>query len=138
MSVITLDAPFVTLAGSNLNVVNFSSPHPFDFENGQVLAACSEERSKALSMGSNDVTTERVLPNGKTLEVVTKRFVLTDECRDELYRLQNDVNVDVILVPFPTLQCVQELGLMGSLDKVATIFLVDRIKKLISTRRFCR
>ena len=119
-------------------MVNFSSPHAFNFESGQVLDACSPERSKALSMGSDDVITTTTLPNGKVMDVVTKKFTMTDTIRHELNFLQEDVNVDVILVPFPTLQALQESGEMAKFTKVATIFVVDRVTKAISVKRFCR
>lgn len=127
-------APRLTL-DSNLCVVNFSSPHAFDFENGQSLAACSPERCKAMSMGSADVIAPKTLPTGKVFEAVSKSFTLTDELVGELKELQNDVTVDIILVPFPLLQALQEQGLPR--DKVATVFVVDRVSKKISTRRFC-
>ena len=130
-------APFVTLT-SGLNVVNFSSPHPFNFESGQVLDACSPERAQDLSMGSDDVITPTSLPNGKSMEVVTKRFSMTNVMFVELDRLQNNVNVDVILVPFPTLQALQMSGEIAEYTKVATIFVVDRVSKAISVTRFCR
>jgi hypothetical protein len=131
------NAPSITLT-SGLNVVNFSSPHPFNFESGQVLEACSAERSKALSMGSDDVITSTTLPNGKVMDVVTKKFTLTDTVRQELDILQDDDNIDVILVPFPTLQCLQASGEIEKLTKVATIFVVDRVSKAISVSKFCR
>lgn len=138
MSTLTVEnAPSLTLT-SGLNAVNFSSPHPFNFESGQVLEACSSERAKALSMGSDDVITPMTLPNGKVMDVVTKRFTMTDTIRHELDILQDDVDVDVILVPFPTLQCLQESGEIAQYTKVATIFVVDRVSKAISVQRFCR
>ena len=139
MSTLTVEnAPSLTLSGSGLNVVNFSSPHPFNFESGQILEACSAERAKALSMGSDDVITPTTLPNGKVMDVVTKKFTMTDTIRHELDFLQDDVDVDVILVPFPTLQCLQESGELAKFTKVATIFVVDRVSKAISVKRFCR
>ena len=128
----------MSLQGSNLNVVNFSSPHTFNFESGQVLDACSAERAKLLSMGSDDVITPTTLPNGKVVEVVTKRFTMTDDIRNELDLLQDTVDVDVILVPFPTLQCLQQSGEVAKYTKVATIFVVDRVSKAISVSKFCR
>lgn len=139
MSTLTVEAaPSMNLQGSNLNVVNFSSPHPFNFESGQVLEACSAERAKLLSMGSDDVIDLVSLPNGKLIEWVTKRFAMTDDIRRELDLLQNDVGIDVILVPFPTLQCLQQSGEISKYTKVATIFVVDRVSKAISVSKFCR
>jgi len=130
-------APSMTLS-SGLNVVNFSSPHPFNFESGEILSGCSPERSRALSMGSDDVTKSTTLPNGKVVELVTKRFTMTEGILRELYLLQNNIHVDVILVPFPTLQGLQASGEIGMFSKVATIFVVNRETKAISNSKFCQ
>jgi len=89
-------------------------------------------------MGSDDVTKSLTLPNGKVIELVTKRFTMTEGILRELYLLQNNIHVDVILVPFPTLQGLQASGEIGMLSKVATIFVVNRETKAISNSKFCQ
>ncbi len=130
-------APSITLS-SGLNVVNFSSPHPFNFDSGEILPGCSPERSRALSMGGDDVTKTQTLRNGKVVELVTKRFTMTEGILRELYLLQNNVHVDVILVPFPTLQGLQRLEKIGMFSKVATVYVVNRETKAISNSKFCQ
>jgi hypothetical protein len=41
--------PLITL-NSGLTVANFSSGHTFTFDTGEVLAACSPKRARALSL----------------------------------------------------------------------------------------
>jgi hypothetical protein len=129
-------APSLTLSGSNLTVVNFCSPHQFDFDNGDALPPCSTERVKALSLGSADKISEKVLPSGKMISLVSKVFILTDAILSELKALEDDVQVDVVLVPFPLLQALQQGGHGLFYSKPATVS-VDRLSKMASSTHFC-
>ena len=129
-------APSLTLSGSGLTVVNFCSPHQFDFDNGDALPPCSTERVKALSLGSADKTEEKTLPSGKRISLVSKVFILTEAILGELKVLEDDVQVDVVLVPFPLLQALQQGGYGLFFSKPVTVS-VDRLSKKASSTHFC-
>lgn len=134
----TIDvAPTLLLPESGLVVVNFSSPHPFNFEGGVNLDACSPERAKALSLGSKDLVTDETLPSGKVYSKVTKVFDLTEAILSECRAFQDDPEVDIVLIPFPMLQCLQQQG-DARFTKFCTIFVQDRVTKAISQSKFCR
>lgn len=133
----TSEAPVVSL-GSGLMVANFGSPHQFDFEDGSTLERCSQERVEAVSLRNGDTEVTGTLPNGKSVTIISKRFILTNTIVRELTALQDDVNVDVILVPFPLLDALRQAGELENYSKVATVYSVDRQTKKVSTSKFCR
>lgn len=129
--------PTATLT-TGLVVGNFSSPHSFTFEDGTVLAGCSAERCKALSLA--EVEAESPFP-GKAGErgviAITPRFTLTDVVRQELLQAHADIQGGVVLVSFPTLSALKAEGVLDQYLAVGTIK-ADRTTKLVSTTKFCR
>ena len=136
MSIATMsDAPVVTLS-NGLRVANFSSPHPFNFTDGTVLAPCEPDRVKAGSL--DRVDQESPFPGLLGVTAVVPKFRLNDALREELRRLQVATDVDVVLVPFPVLEAIREDGCYEELTKAATICVADRQTKAIFIDRFCR
>jgi hypothetical protein len=121
-------APVVRLAASGLTVANFSSAHPFHFDTGEVLPACSEARCKALSLVEN----HREEPHPRGWVDVHIEYLMSEEVLRELYLVCNDPKHDVVLVPLPVL-----LAAKGRFRKVRGCRIEDRVKKLVSSTKFC-
>jgi hypothetical protein len=149
MTTTTIEAAPVVHLSNGLRVVNFSSPHPFNFVDGSELAACSKDRSKALELGrKGDI--ERPWQNalhavkGEVL-AVTPVFSITPAVEAELDALQECWDVDIILVPFPVLQLLREQSIgqdwphaMDRFSKVGTVIMADRITKAAAIDKFGR
>lgn len=130
-------APVVTLS-SGVRVANFSSPHPFQFDDGSVLPGCSPERANALMLHAEEVESPTRLAGVLDIELL---FMMSDAVRDELGRLVIRDDSDVILVPLPVMHAVKESDpgfRLAALSKARTCRVVDRVAKTISSTRFCR
>lgn len=138
-----MDMPIVTL-GSGLRVANFSSPHSFIFVTGEVLAACSPERARALMLEVG----EREVVNPKGFTDIRLEFLMSDAVGQELEKLLGCyTDFDVLLVPLPVLQAIRACdvaaGGMGSdkwhrMTRFARVCRVaDRVAKTIYGDRFC-
>jgi len=123
-------APVVTLAGG-ARVANFSSPHPFTFDDGSILPACESDRVHSLML--SQVESER--PGIAGTVDIDLRFDLTDEVKSAIDDLNGDENVDIILVPFPVLSALKDAGV--PLGKARVCRVVDRTAKTISAVKFC-
>ena len=103
------------ILGSGLRIVNFSSPHPFTFDTGEILEACPPEMSRELSLqqeeeiawdhpdGTKDIRMSFKMSEGvkKALEALVP-FCESDE--DSRRRsLQRGMRT-IVLVPFPVLE----------------------------------
>ena len=128
--------PKVTLS-NGLCVVNFSSPHDFAFEDGNVLAACDPSITRALSLQRTEDIDIRIC-NGVEVEWVQIQFLITSDIMTALNYLQGDDSIDVVIIPFPVLDAIRNIGQLYLYDKCGTIYTVDRVSKTISTTRFCR
>jgi hypothetical protein len=149
MTTTTIEAAPVVHLSNGLRVVNFSSPHPFNFVDGSVLSACSKERSTALELGRKDSEVAWHNPlqavKGEIL-AVTPGFLLTDKVEDELTTLEGWWDIDIILVPFPVIQLLREHAiarqefpsLMARYSKAATVIMADRITKAAAIDKFGR
>ena len=141
MTTTITEAPAVNLS-NGLRVVNFSSPHPFNFVDGVELPACSKERSSALNMG-REKDIEVPWPNqlhavSGPILAVTPVFTMTPAVEAELVELQESWDVDIIMVPFPLLQLLREQDLLGRFNKAATVIMADRITKAAAIDKFGR
>jgi hypothetical protein len=124
------DAPIVILA-SGATVANFSSAHPFTFDDGSTLQGCTAARCRELMLHSAEE--ETINPGGWV--DIELRFVMSEAVKLELERLQGREDVDVILVPFPVLSAVKEAGL--PVGKCRTVRMADRVSKTAHSDRFC-
>ena len=133
-------APVVSLS-NGLRVMNFSSPHPFTFEDGTVLPACDEARSRALSMDREDEESAWAGPlfnvTGK-VAAVKPVFRLNAETLAALVDGEESWDVDIVMVPFPLLQAVRAEGYDAKFAKIATVIMADRITKAAAIDKFGR
>ena len=132
---------FKTVRLSNQLIVgNFSSPHPFTFDDGSVLDAVSDYDSMRLKVTFIEtIVQERVEPAHKT---VSLDFSLTKDVLEEMEiweKMWKHNDVDVVLCP---LVMIQALKANSNADSVAdktpfrAVRLKDRIKKLASIDTF--
>lgn len=143
-----IEAPCVNLT-NGLRVANFSSPHSFNFEDGTILPACDEERSKVLAMDRAD-DVEMTWPGPTygvvgTILAVRPVFGLTYVVLKALADLQESWDVEVVLVPFPLLSALRDRGMLDAakdnwpaFTKVGTVIMTDRITKTAAIARFGR
>ena len=132
-----VSAPGVTLS-NGVSVVNFSSPHPFNFEDGSVLEACSKERVVLGTLDREDEESPFGIGRMVVVTAVRPVFKVTELIMDELERLNSDPEIDVILTPVPVVDALRQQGDLSRLYKVATVCVKDRISKEIFIDRFCR
>jgi len=129
-------APLVRLVTSGLTVANFSSAHPFHFDTGEVLPACSEARCLALSLEEHHTEWENHL-QGWTEVSIDYRMSSTVE--DELVSLEENKDIGLILVPLQVLLCVRRCVAFPHprRTKIRACRIEDRVKKLVSSTKFC-
>jgi prephenate dehydrogenase len=126
----------VAVLKSGMTVGNFSSPHPFTFEDETVLQGCDAERCKALSLREEEVEAPFLGDARKYgVTAVTPKFGITDEVRSAL--VQASYEADLVLISFPTLSALKEAGELENFLSVCTIR-ADRLTKKVSTTKFCR
>lgn len=135
------DLPCIQLS-SGLVVANFSSPHSFAFATGEVLEACSEERSKRGELGCKEIESRYLSSVRKWIDIEIS-FSLSESCSTmlwEAFDLSQDGRIDVCLVPLPVLQILRTIytGPIGIRNTpFRCIRTADRIKKTIYPDRFC-
>lgn len=131
-----MSAPTLKLS-NGLTVVNFSSPHPFQFDTGETLAACEADRSRALSLNVTESPEETEI-RGIPVTVVRLTWHLSDEVRAELQRLEAQEDIDVVLVALPVMEALRASGELDGFKKVFVIRSADRVTKTIFSSKFCR
>jgi hypothetical protein len=125
-------APVVTLE-NGLRIANLSSPHPFQFEDGTVLPACSEFRCKELSAIVTEEVAEAETAGGTKFQVLDLGFELGEVLELELRHLSVRDDIDVILGPLPIVQAAK-----GYYPKLFSVRMADRVKKVACCGKFCR
>lgn len=98
-------APRATLT-NGVRVVNFSSPHSFEFEDGTTLRACGPERVLDLPLRRD----ETIISNHGPWSTIRVGFLPTETVWDELLLLAQDDTVDIILVPRVMLDALRAAG----------------------------
>ncbi|OGM08836.1 hypothetical protein A2Z67_02405 [Candidatus Woesebacteria bacterium RBG_13_36_22] len=128
----------ITLS-SGLRVGNFSSPYAFEFEDGTILPAIDDITAKLGTLDRDD----EIVQIGKIYSTIHPVFKLNNMIEFELDQWINvflDDKVDIVIVPLPVLQAMQsDKGWKSSILSLPfrTIYIVDRIKKIISINKFC-
>lgn len=118
-------------------VGNFSSPHPFTFEDGSVLPAVSEREAERLKIEF----IEAPVIGGHEGDV-SLRFVLPSEVITEIadwVEVYNKKEVDIVFCPLPMIVAMRDeyserFMLTGPFRAIR---LEDRIKKLASITKQC-
>tara|TARA_B100000131_G_C17981845_1_gene558966 strand:+ start:199 stop:651 length:453 start_codon:yes stop_codon:yes gene_type:complete len=140
--------PAITL-NNGLTVVNYSSPHPYTFDTGEVLPACDADLVRKHSLIEEHEESKN--SNG-WIDVRIKDEIQNIQL-ESLAMIARDPNVDVILVPFRVQCALRDLVLWGDehrdvifdvLDnqllnqKIRVCRIEDRINKLVSSTKFCK
>lgn len=123
------EAPIVVLK-NGIRIANFSSPHSFTFDDGTVLPACSAERANSLMLN----TIENESFNGKWTDV-DLTFAMSQEVSDEIARLEQSDEIDIILVPFPVLEAMKKRSL--PIVKCRVCRVANRVTKVLHSDKFC-
>lgn len=128
--------PVVTLA-SGVRVANFSSPHPFHFDDGTTLGACTGDRARELMLDSAEDSA--LSECGRWIDV-RLAFRLSEVVAKALNDMAS-LDVDIILVPLPVMTAVMasdETRINERvLHRLRTCRVADRVTKTISATRFC-
>lgn len=141
----------ITKLSNGLRVANFSSPHPFTFEDGSVIPAVNDIDSQRLKVDF----IETVIPNEMAVgfdtdiyKTISLNFGLSDDVQEEMdkwHKLWQVRKVDIVLCCLPMIQ-----GLSSNPENIHNPFyghnlinspfrairMKDRIKKLISIDTF--
>jgi len=88
---------------TGLVVANFNSPHAFNFTDGSVLAACSNERAMQWPLEQ----VQRTIVTYSTWKGISYDYNITDALRQEILRCHVDVQSDLIIAPFPVLKVLR-------------------------------
>ena len=128
--------PAIKLEGSGLVVVNYSSPHPYTFDTGEILPACDQDLVEKHSLVEKHVETKNENGSWTDIQIVDE---LTDLQFSSLGMLAGSDNVDIILVPFRVLVCIKAADSSSKLmDKARVCRIEDRMVKVISSTKFCK
>lgn len=114
-------------------MANFSSAHPFRFEDGTELAACDEAWSKAMALEATEIT--KPSPCGR-FQLVSLSFAMSPAVRDALEQAAK-LNVDIVLCPLPVIELLRAQPLAQSIPVFAGIRRTDRVSGKIHVDRFC-
>ena len=131
--------PAITL-NNGLTVVNYSSPHPYTFDTGEVLPACGADLVQKHSLVEKHVEVKN--PGGWT--DVRIRDKMQDLQIESLRMIAKDDKVDVILVPYRVKVVIPSIGPQRAeenkmvVDKTRVCRIEDRINKLVSSTKFCK
>jgi hypothetical protein len=123
----------VTL-GNGLRIGNFSSPHPFKFNTGEVLEGVDPDESRHLSLERMEDESADTDSRFRNVEVY---FRMTDEVYLELQEAEASTDVDIILVPLPVKSALEDCRCWKGTDgKLRTCILSDRVNKTIHSDKF--
>lgn len=126
----------VTTLSNGVRVCNFSSPHSFTFTDGSELPAVPTSVCEQLSLERQEEAVQ--WPGLPGVMAVRPVFGLTDAVMQRLSELNDSEHVDVVIVPFPVLDAMRQLGVLDKFPKAATCLLADRVEKICHIDRFCR
>lgn len=121
----------ITLSNGK-KVANFSSPHSFQFEDGSVLPAVSNEESERLKVDF----IEEDLGGGD----IGLKFKLSQEVIEEISNWSNayfNKLVDVVFCPLPMITALKERGYNLKNSPFRAVRIEDRINKLVSINKQC-
>lgn len=128
--------------GNGLLVINFSSPHEFTFQTGEILPACSKERAEAMKVDTGDVEAEL---DGVLEDIIDVQLNITisGETQKELERLHFEFHGSRvrILVPLMVLKgwyvLYPEHEKNPRLHSFRAVRSADRVTKQIYRNKFC-
>lgn len=123
----------ITLSNGK-RVANFSSPHPFAFEDGSILKAIDNSESERLKI----IFIEEELEGGD----IKLSFKLSDDVKREMieyYNLWFNNELEVVFCPLPMIVAIkEEMGENYLINSpFRSIRVEDRIQKLVSIHKQC-
>ena len=123
----------ITLSNDK-RVANFSSPHPFTFEDGSILKAVDNSESERLKI----IFIEEELEGGD----IKLSFKLSDDVKREMikyYDLWFNNELEVAFCPLPMIVAIkEEMGENYLINSpFRSIRVEDRINKVISINKQC-
>jgi hypothetical protein len=123
----------VTLSNGK-RVANFSSPHPFEFEDGSILNAVNNSESERLKV----TFIEEELSSGD----IKLSFELSNDIRVQMDKFMDEFfldNLDIVFCPLPMITAIKEEFGEDVLKSMPfrSIRVEDRIKKLVSIHKQC-
>jgi len=132
---------------NGLKVGNFSSPHPFTFEDGSVIPAVNDIDSQRLKVDFIETVIKNECAVGFDADIyktISLRFDLSDAIKDEMdkwHKLWQVRQIDIVLCCLPMIQALNEWENKNGESIVLNspfraIRMKDRIKKLISIDTF--
>ena len=125
-----INFPKTTLT-TGINIVNFSSPHKFYFDDGSTLGGVDPDTCRLLSIERK--TEERPSECGKFIDCSVS-FQMTDAAQEQIDFLNADPDIDIILVSLPVLTAIKAAGY--SIGKCRVCLLADRVEKRIYHNKF--
>jgi hypothetical protein len=115
---ITITTPFnrelgipVVTTTRGLTIANFSSPHPFNFNDGTTLEACSVERAKVMAINSAEVKIENESLDGIPFTDIVLTWEMSEIVKTELNRLERLLGFDILIVPLAVMSAIKGYGL---------------------------
>lgn len=135
-----IETRIVTLTNGK-KVANFSSPHSFEFEDGTVLDAVSNDEAERLKINFNESSLTGGYKEAKSGDI-TLNFTLSEEVTIEMGiwdKLHREGLVDVVYCPLPMLKAMERwMDITAILSTpFRAIRMTDRIKKLVSIELQC-
>lgn len=136
----------ITLSNGK-KVGNFSSPHPFEFEDGSILPAVTPEEAERLKVDFTESYLQSLyhvvadsMPGDVELSFKLNQAVWVQI--HNWWLLWKDKKVDVVFCPLPMITALKEYGacwLWASYinSPFRAIRIEDRIKKLVSIHKQC-
>lgn len=122
---------------NGLKVANFSSFHPFEFEDGMILPGVPREECIENMLDREDeiISTDLFI-------TIHPKFLLNNTIKERLdYWTHKWINkeVDIVLTPLPVIQAMKDDPVWHHVlsSPFRTIYVIDRISKVISTTKFC-
>lgn len=115
------------------NVANFSSPHPFTFEDGTVLPAKSNEEAQRLKVDFIEHKDPDAI-EGHSVDMQLT-FKLSDAVMEEVDKwetIAGDGHVDVVFCPLPMIKALHAIGYNVKASPFRCIRMMDRVKKTLS------
>ena len=135
---------------NGLRIVNFSSPHPFNFVTGEILPACEKDWVEKMSldieedeepwMSPMDISLAKVWPTKYSSDIVDVKLTVSipTHILDVLDELENDEDVHVVLMPFMVHDALKRCRLFpDAYRKPRVIRVADRMTKEIYNNKFC-
>lgn len=115
------------------NVANFSSPHPFTFEDGTVLPAKSNEEAQRLKVDFIEHKDPDAI-EGYSVDMQLT-FKLSDAVMEEIdkwERIAGGGHVDVVFCPLPMIKALHAMDYDVKASPFRCIRMMDRVKKTLS------